>query len=129
MSFTHSIEREHTGDRLGAAIRRAQANLLRLQHEDGHWCGELFVDSTLCSDYVLYMHWAEEVDAVLQEKCVAHIRRRQLADGGWNIYEDGPADENAPHCPAAARRCGAPGRRNGVSGQPFAVSGRPGMGK
>lgn len=68
---------------------------MRLQHEDGHWCGELFVDSTLCSDYVLYMHWADEVDPVLQEKCVAHIRRRQLVDGGWNIYEDGPSDVNA----------------------------------
>ncbi len=68
---------------------------MRLQHDDGHWCGELFVDSTLCSDYVLYMHWAEEVDPVLQEKCVAHIRRRQLVDGGWNIYEGGPSDVNA----------------------------------
>ncbi len=95
MPTTQPLEREHTGDRLGAAIRRAQANLLRLQHDDGHWCGELFVDSTLCSDYVLYMHWADEVDAVLQEKCVAHIRRRQLEDGGWNIYEDGPSDVNA----------------------------------
>jgi squalene-hopene/tetraprenyl-beta-curcumene cyclase len=77
------------------AIRRAQANLLRLQHPDGYWCGELVVDSTLCSDYVLFMHWSEEVDAVLEEKCVAHIRRRQLADGGWNIYAGGPSDVNA----------------------------------
>jgi squalene-hopene/tetraprenyl-beta-curcumene cyclase len=56
--------------------------LLRLQHEEGYWCGELFVDSTLCSDYVLFMHWADELDPVLQEKCVAHIRgassRRRL---------------------------------------------------
>jgi squalene-hopene/tetraprenyl-beta-curcumene cyclase len=29
---------------------------------DGHWCGELMVDSTLCSDYVLFMHWLGEVD-------------------------------------------------------------------
>ena len=95
MPTTHPLSREHTGDRLSAAIRRAQANLMRLQHDDGHWCGELFVDSTLCSDYVLYMHWADEVDPVLLEKCVAHIRRRQLEDGGWNIYEDGPSDVNA----------------------------------
>ena len=95
MSFIHPIDLEQTGDRIGSAIRRAQSNLLRLQHDDGHWCGELFVDSTLCSDYVLYMHWADEVDPLLQEKCVAHIRRRQLADGGWNIYEGGPSDVNA----------------------------------
>jgi squalene-hopene/tetraprenyl-beta-curcumene cyclase len=77
------------------AIRRAQQNLLRLQHADGYWCGELFVDSTLCSDYVLFMHWADEIDPVIEEKCVAHIRRRQLEDGGWNIYEGGPSDVNA----------------------------------
>jgi squalene-hopene/tetraprenyl-beta-curcumene cyclase len=90
--FTRETE---TQDRLAGAIRRAQGNLLRLQREDGHWCGELFVDSTLCSDYVLYMHWADELDPVLQEKCVAHIRRRQLADGGWNIYDGGPSEVSA----------------------------------
>ncbi len=95
MPFTDSAERDTLNDRLAAAIRRAQGNLFRLQHSDGFWCGELFVDSTLCSDFVLYMHWAEEVDAVLQEKCAAHIRRRQLPDGGWNIYEGGPSDINA----------------------------------
>ena len=80
---------------LPEAIRLAQQNLLRLQHADGHWAGELIVDSTLCSDYILYMHWAGTVDSVLQEKCVAHIRRRQQADGGWNIYYDGPSEINA----------------------------------
>ena len=82
-------------DPLAQAISKAQENLLRLQHADGYWVGELFVDSTLCSDYVLFMHWADEVDPVLQEKCVAHIRRRQIADGGWNIYEGGPSEVNA----------------------------------
>jgi squalene-hopene/tetraprenyl-beta-curcumene cyclase len=80
---------------VGRSIERAQENLLRLQHADGHWRGELVADSTLCSDFVAYMHWTREVDAVLQEKCVAHIRRRQLADGGWSIYEGGPAEINA----------------------------------
>ncbi len=80
---------------LECAMRLARQNLLRLQSEDGHWAGELIVDSTLCSDYVLYMHWANRVDPVLQEKCVAHIRRRQREDGGWNIYYDGPSEVNA----------------------------------
>ena len=80
---------------LRETIRLAQQNLLRLQAPDGHWAGELFVDSTLCSDYVLFMYWDGKVDPILQEKCVAHIRRRQLADGGWNIYEFGPSEINA----------------------------------
>ena len=82
-------------DDLQAAVQRAQDNLLRLQAPEGYWEGELFVDSTLCSDYVLYMHWRGKVDPVLQEKCVRHIRKRQLPDGGWNIYHGGPSEINA----------------------------------
>src|SRR5207237_8625404 len=77
------------------AITRAQENLLRQQKPDGHWCGELIVDSTLCSDYILLMHWCGDVDAPLQRRCVRHILRRQLPDGGWNIYHGGPSEINA----------------------------------
>jgi squalene-hopene/tetraprenyl-beta-curcumene cyclase len=93
VTFIHAAE--PTEDRLSAAIRRAQANLLRLQHADGHWCGELFVDATLCADYIAYQHWAGAVDPVLEEKCAAHVRRRQLPDGGWSLYEGGPSEVNA----------------------------------
>ena len=82
-------------DDLAEAIRRAQENLLRQQHPDGHWCGELLVDSTLCSDYVLFMHWLGDVDDALQQRCVGHILKRQLPDGGWNIYYGGPSEVNA----------------------------------
>ncbi len=77
------------------AISRAQENLLRQQKPDGHWCGELFVDSTLCSDFVLFMHWLGEVDDNLQQRSVRHILKRQLPDGGWNIYYGGPSEVNA----------------------------------
>jgi squalene-hopene/tetraprenyl-beta-curcumene cyclase len=76
-------------------IRRAQDHLLGLQRADGHWEGELTVDSTLCSDYVIYMHWCGKVDETLQARCAAHIRRRQMPDGGWNIYVGGPSEVNA----------------------------------
>lgn len=90
-----TTRQEQTGDPLQAAIGRGQQNLLRLQYGEGFWRGELFADSTLCSDYVLYMHWADEVDPVLEQKCVTHIRRRQQADGGWNIYDGGPSEVSA----------------------------------
>src|ERR1700726_1843578 len=80
---------------ISLGISRARENLLRQQRPDGHWCGELIVDSTLCSDFVLFMHWLSEVDATLQERCVRHILKRQLPDGGWNIYYDGPSEINA----------------------------------
>jgi squalene-hopene/tetraprenyl-beta-curcumene cyclase len=83
------------GRRDRRAISLAQENLLRQQKPDGHWCGELLVDSTLCSDYVVFMHWCGEVDAQLQRRCVRHILKRQLPDGGWNIYHGGPSEINA----------------------------------
>jgi len=80
---------------LDDAIGRAQGNLLAIQRADGHWEAELQVDSTLCSDVVLYLHWLGEVDADLERKCCDHIRRRQLPDGGWNIFIGGPSEINA----------------------------------
>src|SRR4030095_4914739 len=77
------------------AIARAQENLLRQQKPDGHWCGEIIVASTLCSDYILFMHWCGDVDAQLQRRCVRHILRRQLPDGGWNIYHGGAGGDKA----------------------------------
>jgi squalene-hopene/tetraprenyl-beta-curcumene cyclase len=80
---------------LEQAITRAQENLISLQHPEGYWIGELIVDSTLCSDYVTFMHWSGDIDLNLQQKCVDHILSRQLPDGGWNIYPEGPSEVNA----------------------------------
>ena len=69
---------------------------MRQQHADGHWCGELLVDSTRSSDIVLYMHWAGlRWTGPLQEKCRARRSQAPALDGGWNIYYDGPSDVNA----------------------------------
>src|SRR4051812_29348567 len=86
----------HDDPEIASAISLAQKNLLRQQRADGHWCGELMVDSTLCSDYVLFMHWLGEVDDALQQRCVRHILKRQLPDGGWNIYYGGPRGGEGP---------------------------------
>src|SRR5437762_12543782 len=84
-----------TNEELAEAIALAQVNLLRQQKPDGHWIGELMVDSTLCSDFVLFMYWLGEVDEMLQRRCARHILKRQLPDGGWNIYYGGPSEINA----------------------------------
>jgi squalene-hopene/tetraprenyl-beta-curcumene cyclase len=93
--FTESPEPLVAAPDVATAVARAQSCLLGIQREDGHWEGELTVDSTLCADYIIYMHWAGKVDDTLQARCAAHIRRRQLPDGGWNIYIGGPSEVNA----------------------------------
>jgi squalene-hopene/tetraprenyl-beta-curcumene cyclase len=80
---------------LETAILRSQEHLLSIQKPDGHWNGELMVDSTLVSDMVAYHHWDGKVDPEWQRKAVHHLFSMQLADGGWNIYHGGPSEVNA----------------------------------
>ena len=77
------------------AISKSQDFLLSLQHPDGHWEGELFVDATLCCDTILFLHWSGRLDEDLQRKCANHIRKRQTEDGGWNTFVGGPSEINA----------------------------------
>src|SRR5436309_12775458 len=84
-----------TDSEIADAIARAQENLLQQQKPDGYWCGELLVECTLCSGFVLFMIWLSEIDVNVQERCAGHILKRQLPDGGWNIYFGGPSEINA----------------------------------
>ncbi|MFM8358823.1 MAG: squalene--hopene cyclase, partial [Verrucomicrobiota bacterium] len=59
------------------------------------WVGELLVDVTLVADMVAFYHWWGKVDAAWQRKAVHHIFAKQLPDGGWNIYPNGPPEVNA----------------------------------
>src|SRR2546425_7780954 len=83
-------------DRLAAAIERAVSYLKSVQHQDGYWLGELEADTTLESDYIFYLHVLGRFDRKRVSKLAEYIRRRQLEDGGWNIYCGGPSEVNAP---------------------------------
>jgi squalene-hopene/tetraprenyl-beta-curcumene cyclase len=82
-------------DRVKETIRKAQEHLLGLQKPEGYWVGELFVDSTLISDVVAFMHWTGEVDFDKQSRCAKNLLERQMPDGGWNTYTKGPSELNA----------------------------------
>src|SRR2546425_9235482 len=82
-------------DRLDAAIERAVSYLKSVQHQDGYWLGELEADTTLESDYIFYLHVLGRFDRKRVAKLAEYIRRRQLPDGGWNIYSGGPSEINA----------------------------------
>ena len=80
-----------------AAIERAQAALLASQAPDGHWVGELEADSTITSEYLLFCHLLDRVDREREAKMVKYLRERQLPDGGWSLYEGGPAEPLGHH--------------------------------
>jgi len=81
--------------RVEETIDRAVQYLLSLQAPEGYWLGELEADSTLESDYIFYLHVLGKATRDRVAKLANHIRRKQLPDGAWNIYEGGPGELNA----------------------------------
>ena len=82
-------------ERLAETIDRGAAHLLSLQAQEGYWLGELEADTTLESDYIFYLHVLGKADPDRIAKLANYVRRRQLEDGGWNIYFGGPSELNA----------------------------------
>ncbi len=52
-------------------------------------------DTTLESDYIFYLHVLGKANDPRIAKLATYIRRRQMDDGGWSIYPDGPSELNA----------------------------------
>jgi squalene-hopene/tetraprenyl-beta-curcumene cyclase len=77
------------------AVARAVSWFLSVQHPEGYWWGELEADTTLESDYVLYLHILGQRKSQKIPKLAKYIRDRQLPDGGWNIFHGGPSELNA----------------------------------
>ena len=86
---------EDWAHKLPEAIDRGTDHLLSLQASEGYWLGELEADSTLESDYIYYLHVLDKADPVRIAKLANYVRRKQLPDGGWNIYPGGPSELNA----------------------------------
>ena len=82
-------------ERLRDAIDRSVDYLLSLQASEGYWLGELESDTTLESDYIFYLNVIGKAHPERVAKLANYVRRRQLEDGGWNIYYGGPSELNA----------------------------------
>jgi len=77
---------------LDQSIAIAARALLDAQHRDGYWSFHLEADCTISAEYILMMHYMDEIDATLQAKVATYIRTRQLNTGGWPLYFDGAMD-------------------------------------
>src|ERR1700724_1727174 len=101
VQFEQSAAARSTGvlavlsERLSDTIDRGVNYLLSLQASEGYWLGELEADTTLESDYIFYLNVIGKANSDRIAKLANYVRRRQLDDGGWNIYYGGPSELNA----------------------------------
>ena len=77
---------------LDRAIAEARDALIAQQHEQGYWLYELEADCTIPAEYIMMMHFLDEIDAPLEAKIANHLRSRQAEHGGWPLYHNGELD-------------------------------------
>jgi squalene-hopene/tetraprenyl-beta-curcumene cyclase len=77
---------------LAQAIAAARDALIGLQKADGHWLFELEADCTIPAEYILMMHYLDEIDPELERKLAVYLRDRQAAHDGWPLYFGGELD-------------------------------------
>jgi squalene-hopene/tetraprenyl-beta-curcumene cyclase len=92
---TAVVQTRNLESQIEKAISRSRDWMLAAQAQDGYWWGELEADTTLESDYILYLHILGQLKSEKTPKLAKYIRKRQLEDGGWNIFYGGPAELNA----------------------------------
>jgi squalene-hopene/tetraprenyl-beta-curcumene cyclase len=92
---TAAVAGRDTGSAVEQAVSRSVGWLLSAQAQEGYWWAELEADTTLESDYILYLHILGQLNSERVPKLANYIRERQLPDGGWNIFFGGPSELNA----------------------------------
>ena len=77
---------------LEQAISKAEKYLLNLQDKDGYWLFELEADCTIPAEYIMMMHYLDDIDETLQSKIAVYLRSRQSEDGSYPLFTGGPGD-------------------------------------
>ena len=86
--IAHSLTRTAVSP-LEGAIAAARDALIAAQHERGYWLFELEADCTIPAEYIMMMHFLDEIDAGLEHKLAVYLRAHQAEHGGWPLYHGG----------------------------------------
>jgi squalene-hopene/tetraprenyl-beta-curcumene cyclase len=77
---------------LEQAIQTAQKHLLSLQDKEGYWQFELEADCTIPAEYIMMMHYLDDINEELQGKMAVYLRSRQSDDGSYPLFTGGDGD-------------------------------------
>ena len=83
------LERRGELSSLDRSIESARDALINLQSTEGYWLFELEADCTIPAEYILMMHYLDEIDSSLEAKLATYLRGSQTAQGGWPLYHGG----------------------------------------
>jgi squalene-hopene/tetraprenyl-beta-curcumene cyclase len=86
--LSHNLRRI-TDTPLDRAISEARDALIARQDNDGYWLFELEADCTIPAEYIMMMHFLDEIDASLESKICRYLRSAQAEHGGWPLYRGG----------------------------------------
>jgi squalene-hopene/tetraprenyl-beta-curcumene cyclase len=86
---SHSVTKTSVASALDRAIAEARDVLLARQTAEGYWLFELEADCTIPAEYIMMMHFLDEIDAPLEKKLAAYLRAQQADYGGWPLYYGG----------------------------------------
>ena len=78
-----------TDSPLDRALANARDALIARQNPAGYWCFELEADCTIPAEYIMMMHFLDEIDAPLEAKIANYLRSHQAGHGGWPLYHGG----------------------------------------
>ncbi|KAF3981712.1 MAG: squalene--hopene cyclase [Methylococcales symbiont of Hymedesmia sp. n. MRB-2018] len=81
--------------KLDNAIKNAQDKLLSLQDKEGFWVFELEADCSIPAEYIMMMHYLDDIDQELQRKIANYLRSRQADDGHYPLFTEGESDISA----------------------------------
>jgi squalene-hopene/tetraprenyl-beta-curcumene cyclase len=85
---SHTLRRV-TDSPLDRAVVDARDALVARQNAEGHWLFELEADCTIPAEYIMMMHFLDEIDAGLEVKLCRYLRAAQAEHGGWPLYHGG----------------------------------------
>ena len=89
---SHTLKRITDSSPLDRAIAEARDALIARQDEQGYWLYELEADCTIPAEYIMMMHFLDEIDARAPGKDRQPPARRQAEHGGWPLYHGGDID-------------------------------------
>src|SRR6202789_2021382 len=86
---SHTLKRVADSSPLDRAIAEARDALIAQQNEKGYWLYDLEADCTIPAEYIMMMHFLDEIDAPLEVKLCRYLRAAQAEHGGWPLYHGG----------------------------------------